>query len=184
MSHSIAKLPATAAKAAAGIFSRMPRARSCRPRWATGRAVSQSGARMESFSRDFENAFDLDRGVGGKRGNADSGAGVPALVAEGRNHQVGGAIQHLRPVQEVRGRIDEPAEPDHAHHLVEVAQRGLDLGQKVDGAAARRGIALLDGDAGAELAFGDQFAVRIETDLAGYKQQVAAAHETDVIGYR
>jgi len=30
---------------APGMFSMMPRARSCRPRWATGRAVSQSGAR-------------------------------------------------------------------------------------------------------------------------------------------
>jgi hypothetical protein len=28
------------------MFSTMPREASCRPRWATGRAVSQSGARM------------------------------------------------------------------------------------------------------------------------------------------
>src|ERR1700712_4271788 len=93
MSHSMAKFPATAAAAAAGIFSMMPRPRSCRPRWATGRAVSQSGARIRlARSRDLENTLDLDRGIGGKRGDADGGPRMAALVAEGCDHQVGGAV--------------------------------------------------------------------------------------------
>src|ERR1700761_375739 len=124
MSHSMAKLPAIAAVAAAGMFSTMPRALSCRPRWATGRAVSQSGActpvrsiAAPLTSGHFEHAFDLDRGIRRQRGDTDGGAGVAALVAEHRDHQVRGAVQHFRPVEEIRRRIDEAAEPDHAHHL-------------------------------------------------------------------
>src|SRR3954467_7417849 len=136
MSHSIAKFPASAAEAAAGMFSIMPRARSCRPRWATGRAVSQSGARIRSTrSGDLEDAFDLDRCVGGQGRDADRGPRMAALVAEGCDHQVGRAVQHFWAVEEIRRRIDKTTKPDHANHLVEVAERGLDLGQKVDGAA-------------------------------------------------
>src|SRR5947209_14547428 len=98
MSHSIAKFPDIAARAAAGMFSMMPRSRSCRPRWAIGRAVSQSGARIGLGN--LENPLDLDRGIGGERGDPDRGPGMPALVAEGRNHQVRGAVQHFRPVEE------------------------------------------------------------------------------------
>src|ERR1700716_4478123 len=64
MSHSMAKLPSTAPCAAAGIFSRTPRAASCRPRWATGRAVNHSGARMGDFLFEHDlraNAFRVCR---------------------------------------------------------------------------------------------------------------------------
>src|ERR1700733_8946349 len=182
MSHSMAKLSATAAWAAAGMFSMMPRARSCSPRWATGRAVSQSGARTRrSGLRDLEDSFDLDRRIGRKRGDTDGGAGMAALVTEDCNHQVGSAVQHFRSVQKVRGGIDEAAKPDHADHLVEIAHRGLDLCQQVDGTATGCGVALLDGDPGAELALGDQLAVRTDADLSRYEQQVSGAHEPDVI---
>src|SRR5258707_11963655 len=143
------------------MFSMMPRAASCSPRWATGRAVSQSGARILRLPLgDLEYALDLDRRIGWQRGDADGGTGMAALVAEGGDHQIGGAVQHLRSVQKVGSRIDEAAEPDHAHHLVEIAERGLDLHHQVDGATARRGIALLDRNPGAELALCDHLAVR------------------------
>src|ERR1700760_1018652 len=139
MSTSMLKLPATAACTAPGIFSRMPRARSCRPRWATGRAVNQSGARIaKDPSGDFEHALDFDRRIGGKGRHTDGGAGMAALVAEHFDHQVRGAVQHLGPVEKIRRGIDEPAEADHAHDLVEVAERGLELGQQIDRATARR----------------------------------------------
>src|SRR4026209_1760973 len=100
------KFPAIAACTAPGMFSMMPRAASCRPRWATGRAVNQSGARisrlvflLEQISRALEHAIDLDRRVRRKRGDADGGAGMAALVAESCDHQVGRAVQHLRPVE-------------------------------------------------------------------------------------
>src|SRR5215470_19383386 len=105
MSHSMVKLPAIAACAAAGMFSTMPREMSCRPRWAIGRAVSQSGAPMDVASRHLEQAFDLDCGVRRQRGDADGGAGMVALVAEYLHHQIGGAVEHLRSVEEVGCRI-------------------------------------------------------------------------------
>src|SRR5580704_937228 len=182
MSHSMPKLPSIAACAAAGMFSMMPRAASCRPRWATGRAVSQSGARTRPLLlRNLEDSLDLHGRIGGKRSDADGGAGMAALVAEGRDHQVGRAVQHLRSVEKIRRRIDEAAEPDHAHHLVEVADRGLDLREQVDGTTARGGIALFDRDAGAQLALGDQLALGVETDLTGDEQQVAGPDKADVI---
>src|SRR4051812_16716374 len=135
MSHSMAKLPSMAACAAAGMFSTMPRAISCRPRWATGRAVNQSGARMAIFrSGHLEHGVDFDGGIRGQRGDADRGAGMPALVAERRDHQVGGAVEYLGAVEEVGGGIDEPAEADDTDHLVEIAERGLDLRQQIDAA--------------------------------------------------
>src|SRR5215813_10399814 len=123
MSTSMAKLPAIAACTAPGMFSTMPREMSCRPRWATGRAVSQAGARMGSG--DLEHGLDLDRRIRRQRGHADGGAGVAALVAEGRDHQVGSAVQDLRPVEEIGCGVDETAEPDHAGDLVEIAERRL-----------------------------------------------------------
>src|SRR6195952_3162839 len=108
MSHSMAKFPATAAAAAPGMFSMMPRVASCRPRWATGRAVSQSGARIPRAPlRDFEDALDLDRGIGGQRRDADGCPRMTALVAEGRDHQVGSTVQHLGSIEEIRRRIDK-----------------------------------------------------------------------------
>src|SRR5581483_8684496 len=178
MSHSMAKLPDIAAFAAPGMFSMMPREISWRPRCATGRAVNQPGAFKSGY---LEQAFDLDGGVRRQRGDTDGGAGVPALVAEHLHHQIGGAIQHLRSVDEVRRRIDEAAEPHHAHHLVEIAERGLDLRQQVDRAAARRGGALLDGDARAELALGDQLARGVEANLAGHEQQISSADKADIV---
>src|SRR5438132_969744 len=99
MSTSMAKLPAIAACIAPGMFSTLPREMSCRPRWATGRAVSQAGARMRSD--DLEDRLDLHRRIRRQRGHADGGAGVAALVAKGRDHQVGSAIQDLRSVEEI-----------------------------------------------------------------------------------
>src|SRR5713226_3139043 len=109
---------------------------------------------------------------------------MAALVAERRDHQVGRAIQYLRSVEEVGRGIDEPAEADHPNHLVEVAERGLDLRQEVDGATARGGTALLHGDAGAKLALGDQLAFRVDANLAGHEQQISGAHKTDVVRHR
>src|SRR4029078_3477999 len=112
MSHSMAKLPPTAACAAGGMFSTMPREISCRPRWATGRAVSQSGARMRGLrSGHLEEAVHFEGGIRGQRSDADGGAGMPALVAEGCDHQVGGAVEHLGAVAEVWWVIGRAAMP-------------------------------------------------------------------------
>ena len=95
------------------------------------------------------------------------------FLGEGGHHQVGGAVHDLRPIEEGRNSTDEAAEPHHANDLVEIAERRLDLCQHVDGAGARRLLAVLDRHVGAELALGDQLALGIEAELSGYDQQIA-----------
>src|SRR5258707_11816818 len=172
---------ATAAATADAVFS-MPATPSWRPRWATGRAVSQGRLDCErdigrrppaARSGDLECAFDLDRGIQRQHRDADGRTGVPPLVGECRDHQVGSAVHHLRRIEEIRLGIDEAAEPHHARHLVEVADRGLDLSQEVDGAGARRALAVLDRNAVAELALGDELALGVEAELPGNHQQIA-----------
>src|SRR3990167_2964279 len=109
---------------------------------------------------------------------------MAALVAEHVDHQIGGAVHHLRSVGKAGRRIDEAAQPHDPGHLVELAEHRLDLRQQIDGAGARRLLAVLDRNAAAELTFGDQFALRAETQLTGHHQQVAAAHAGHIIGDR
>src|ERR1700674_2553407 len=149
----------------------MPWSASCSPRWAMGRAISQS-SEVHTCLGYFEQALDLDSRVGRQRGNADRRARVLAVVAEYRDHQIGGAVHHFRAVDETGDRIDEGAEPHHPRHLVEIAERGLDLGDQADGAGARRLLAVLDRDAGAELSLGDELAVTVEANLAGDREHV------------
>ena len=65
------------------MFSITPDATSCSPRWAIGRAVSQSRI-VTPGSRHLERGLDLDRGVERQRRDADG-----KLVAKG---QLGGAV--------------------------------------------------------------------------------------------
>ena len=60
----------------------------------------------------------------------------------------------------------------------------LSLGQQIDRAGARRLLSVLDRDAAAELALGDQLAVGAEAKLAGDHQQIAGAHERHIVGDR
>ena len=52
------------------------------------------------------------------------------------------------------------------------------------GASARRLLSVLDRDAAAELALGDELAVAVEAELAGDRQQIAGTDEGDVVGDR
>src|SRR3979490_2470170 len=112
-----------AAPNADGVFSMTPDEASWRPRWAIGRAVNQS--RIGGLSGHLEGGLDLDCGIERQGGDADGWAGVAALVAERRDHQVGGAIHHFGAVGETGRRIDEAAEADHADDLVEIAEAGF-----------------------------------------------------------
>ena len=101
-------------------------------------------------SGNLEQAFDFDGGVHRQHRNADRGAGVASLFAEGGHHQVRRAVHHLGSVDEIRLRRDEATETHDADDLVEIAERGLDLGENVDRTGARRFLPILDRDAPAE----------------------------------
>src|SRR5882757_4080547 len=165
------------------VFSMMPFWASCSPRWAIGRAVSQSsiGASRDA-SGDLEDALDLDRRIRGQHRHTDGGTRMAALVAERGDHEIRGAVHHLGAIEKVGIGIDEATEADHLLDLVEIAKRRLDLGQHVDRAGACRFLAVLDRYASAELALGDQLSTAIEADLARDEQQGTDPDEGDVVG--
>jgi hypothetical protein len=92
---------------------------------------------------------------------------VPASVTEYRYHQVRGAVHDLRALEKRRRRTDKAAETDHPHHLVEIAERGLELREQVDRAGLCRLLAILNRYLSTELTLGDEFAVGAEAQLAG-----------------
>ena len=104
------------------------------------------------MSIDLEQGFDFNRCIEGKLGDAHRRAGVAPALTEDLDHEIGGAVHHLRQVAERRHRVDEAAEPHAALDVVEVAERGLGLGQEIDRADAGGGLAALDGSLGAKLA--------------------------------
>src|SRR5579883_1365955 len=177
-SASMAYRPAIAASAADAVFSTIP-ARGRVPAQASKSAPHSPPARRRS--RDFERSLNLDRCVARQRRNANGGAGVAAFFAEYGHHEVRCAVHHLGAVQEVRRRIDKAAQPHDADHLVEIAERRLDLRQQVDRAGPGGGLSLLDRDLRAKLAGGNQGAASV-AQLAGYEQQASAAHKTHIIG--
>ena len=60
----------------------------------------ERGPHRSNRSGHFEQALDFDRGIGRQRRDADRRARMPALVAEHRDHQVGGAVHHFGSVGE------------------------------------------------------------------------------------
>jgi len=93
------------------------------------------------------------------------GPGVPALLAEDLDDEVGGAVHHLRLVAETGRRIDEAGELHHPLDAVEITERCLGLGEDVDGAKPGGCPTILDPELGAEDA--DEFeAARTDRNLA------------------
>src|ERR1700749_3700236 len=109
---------------------------------------------------------------------------MAALVAEGSDHQVGGAVHDLGMIHKAGRRADESAQPHHACDLVEISERGLELAEQVDGAHPRCLLTVLDRDVTTELAFRNELAISVEAELAGYHHEVAGAYERHVIGDR
>ena len=156
----------------------MPAAASCRPRCATGRAVSQSRADI----RRHETSNKPSTSTAASAGSAATPTVVRAwrpLSPKTSTIEIGGAVHHLGAVKEGRRGIDEAAEPHDAHDLVEIAERGLDLGQQVDRAGARGLLAVLDRDVVAELALGDELAVGAEADSGRTRKAACRCARTE-----
>ena len=79
--------------------------------------------------------------------------------------------------------VDEHAELDDPLDPVERAQRGLDLGQQHDAAAARRGLPGFEIEALAQPAL-DQAAVLGELNLPADMQQAIGLDRGDIAGHR
>ena len=133
------------------------------------------GARMrDSRSGDLEQSLDLDGGVERQRrrrrwscGRAGPCRRTPSTIRSEA------PFITLGPSRKSGAELMKPPSRTHALDLVEIAERGFDLRQQIDGASARRLLAVLDRDAGAELALGDELAVGTEADLAGDHEQIA-----------
>src|SRR5262245_6615037 len=109
---------------------------------------------------------------------------MSALVAEHFDHQVGGAVHDLWSVDERRLRVDEPAKPHNADDLVEIAERGLDLGEEIDPAGAGGLLAVLNRHRLAQLSPGNERSASPDADLARDDEQGSRAHKADIIGDR
>src|SRR5690606_5234981 len=125
--------------------------------------------------------LDLHRRAEGEGGNPDCRARMPAPLAKHLHHEVGGPVHDLRLIPEVRRRVDKADELYELDDALQITERGAGLGEDVDGAQARRLLAVLEANPGAELALAGQPA-RTHGQLAGYIEVAAARHRGDVVG--
>ena len=100
--------------------------------------------------------------------------------------EIGGAVHRRRQRLVAALDAEKAAEPDHAHHFVEVADDGLDLRQHIDGGEPRRRLRGVEAIAGLELAdMGrGELAVGAERQLAGDEDEISGLYGADVIGDR
>jgi hypothetical protein len=103
------------------------------------------------------------------------------LVAQHVDHEIGGAVNDLGIVGEIRSRIDEPVEAQQLHDAVEIAQGGLGLRQDIERTEPCRFLALSQINARAKLACDSYLAVT-QGQLSGDEQQIAEMKERYVVG--
>src|SRR5215208_6761621 len=178
-----------AAAKALRVFSTTPRLASCSPRWAIGRAVSQSKARCPVRGRigrlfDLEYRFHLYGPVDRQGAGANGRARMLALVAQHLDDEIGGTVDYLGLIGELRNSVDEAQNLHAALHAIEIAcARILQLGENVDGADARRLCCFLGAEILADLSLILEFSV-FQGHLAGSEDEIARAHPTDIVGDR
>src|SRR5579863_1044931 len=110
-------------------------------------------------SIDREQRLDLDRRVQGQRRHADRGAGMDTGGAQHIRDQVGRAVDYFMLFDKVGCGCDEAAQADTAADAAEIAERGLRLGQDIDGAQPGRALSVFQAYCGAKLAFDGDGAV-------------------------
>ena len=128
-----------------------------------------------SNSGNLKYSIDFHRDIARQRRRANRGARMAADVAENFNHQVGGAINNLRLLPEVRYTIDKAGEAHASNHAVKIAIQGRsNLGKNIESAQARRLLALLDCHIGTQFAGIDILAIEIG-NLSGDEYQLATS---------
>ena len=144
------------------VFSITPDAASCRPRWAIGRAVSQS--RMVAFRRADQ---DTSNAASTSTAASSGSAATPTVVRAWRPLSPNAATIRseapfitLGPSAKPGAELMKPPSRTTRAILSRSPSAGLELRQQIDRAGARRLLAVLDRDAAAELALGDELARR------------------------
>src|SRR5918993_196364 len=124
-----------AAAKALRVFSMTPRFASCSPRWAIGRAISQSKARGPiggCIGRliDLEYRFHLYCYIDRQRAGAYGRARMLALVAQHLDDEIGGTVDDLGLIGKLRYSVDEAQNLHAALHAIEIARASiLQLGE-------------------------------------------------------
>ena len=83
---------------------------------------------------DLDDRLDLGGRPPGQSVHGDRGPRMAARVAENLQEQVARPVDHGRAVGKPVDRVDEAGDEDDPRHPVERAERGLDVGQGVQGA--------------------------------------------------
>ena len=136
-------------------------------------ATSRPEPRGQSV--DLDDHLDLDRDVQRQHRHADRAARVHARVAEHLAEQLAGAVDDAGLAGEVRGARDEADDLDDPAYLVEVADLGLDGGERVERAGLRRASLACSASTSAPT-LPVASARRRPRQLAGGVDQVAGAH--------
>lgn len=148
--------------------------------------ANEIGASPGLFRSRFaqrRNEADLDAGVEGKHVGADGNARVLTVLAENLVDQLGGAVGHLRLLDEVVGAMNIDKELDDALDVVQRADHLAQRGQGIETGGAGGGASLFDGHRQAQFSRALQMAVR-KGELAGGIGQVAGFQSGNIGSHR
>ena len=95
----------------------------------------------------LEQAFHFHGHAARQRSSAHSGAGMLAILAQGRDNEIRSAIGDFGMLGEIGYGVDENAQPQAGFHPVQIAAASrFQLRQQVDGAKLGRRLAILQRD--------------------------------------
>jgi len=125
-------------------------------------------------SADVDDGLDLDGHVGRERADAHGKPGVAPGIAEHGDEQIGRAVGDRGVLGERRHRVDGGQDADELPDASQVAQLVQERGEEAHARQARRLVALLDGQLGAQLAHDE--AVGTDRYVAGSDDLAPRAH--------
>ena len=127
---------------------------------------------MRCGGADLHDRFDFHRDVLGQPTHPDRRPRVPSGVAEDLHEQIGTAVDHLWMFAKSLHRVDHAEELHHAYDAIEIAERGLRGGEKLQPDQPRVLVRVLLGDIGPDNA-AMEFAAANAWTLAREEQQIA-----------